>query len=205
MQSSPIATEPYRLQQQFPPAVPQHWSVVGRQQVPWAQQLVFLGAQQPSLWSPLQQFGGQISLMFMIDVFALRTIDLPKRRRDRSTSSTSRYMKIFHLANCTTCQRILKEITKLDRFGLQEINTEPITAKQLDELKEMAGSYDALFSRKAMKYRSMGLHERELSEKEMRDLILQEYTFLKRPVIVIGDRIFIGNAPRTVKAMLEAG
>lgn len=114
-------------------------------------------------------------------------------------------MKIFHLANCTTCQRILKEITKLDRFGLQEINTEPITAKQLDELKEMAGSYDALFSRKAMKYRSMGLHERELSEKEMRDLILQEYTFLKRPVIVIGDRIFIGNAPRTVKAMLEAG
>ena len=113
-------------------------------------------------------------------------------------------MKIFHLANCTTCQRILKEIPKLDRFGLQEIKTEPITAKQLDELKEMAGSYEALFSRKAMKYRSMGLHERELSEKEMRDLILQEYTFLKRPVIVIGDGIFIGNAPRTVKAMLEA-
>src|SRR5690606_7295774 len=124
-------------------------------------------------------------------------------RSDRKRSHIW-YMKIFRLANCTTCQRILKEIPKLDRFGLQEIKTEPITAKQLDELKEMAGSYDALFSRKAMKYRSMGLHERELSEKEMRDLILQEYTFLKRPVIVIGDGIFIGNAPRTVKAMLEA-
>ena len=112
-------------------------------------------------------------------------------------------MKIYHLANCTTCQRILKEIPMLDRFELQEIKTDPITTKQLDELKKLAGTYEALFSRKAMKYRSMGLHERELSEKEIRDLILQEYTFLKRPVIVIDDEIFIGNSPTVVKAMLE--
>src|SRR5690606_6946998 len=112
-------------------------------------------------------------------------------------------MKIYHLGNCTTCQRILKEIPKLDRFEPQETKTEPITAKQLDELKELAGSYEALFSRKAMKYRSMKLNERELSEDEIRQLILQEYTFLKRPVIAIGDEIFVGNSPKVVKAMLE--
>jgi arsenate reductase len=113
-------------------------------------------------------------------------------------------MKIYHLATCSTCQRILKEIPKLKRFELQDIKTQPITARQLDELKKMAGSYEALFSKIAMKYRSMGLNEMKLTEKDYRKYILQEYTFLKRPVVVVGDQLFIGNAPKTVKAMVAA-
>ncbi len=113
-------------------------------------------------------------------------------------------MKIYHLANCGTCKRILAEIPKLKRFELQEIKTQPITGDQLDELRSMAGSYEALFSKIAMKYRSMGLNEMKLTEKDFRKYILEEYTFLKRPVIVIGNEIFVGSAPKTVKAMMEA-
>lgn len=113
-------------------------------------------------------------------------------------------MKIYHLATCSTCQRILKEIPKLNRFELQDIKTQPITPAQLDELKRLAGSYEALFSRVAMKYRSLGLNTMALTEKDYRKWILKEYTFLKRPTIVIGDQIFIGSAPKAVKAMLEA-
>lgn len=113
-------------------------------------------------------------------------------------------MKIYHLGTCSTCQRILKEIPKLKRFELQDIKTQPITPAQLDELKKLAGSYEALFSRVAMKYRSLGLNNMTLTEKDYRKWILQEYTFLKRPTIVIGDQIFIGSAPKTVKAMLAA-
>ena len=71
-------------------------------------------------------------------------------------------------------------------------------AKDLDEMKKLAGSYEALFSRVAMKYRSMGLTEMKLTEKDYRKYILEEYTFLKRPVMVNGDRIFIGNAAKVV-------
>ncbi len=113
-------------------------------------------------------------------------------------------MKIYHLSNCGTCQRILGQIQNIERFELQEIKTQPITAAQLDELKELAGSYEALFSKIAMKYRSMGLNEMKLSEKDFRKYILEEYTFLKRPTIVIGDQVFIGSAPKTVKGMLAA-
>lgn len=113
-------------------------------------------------------------------------------------------MTIYHLANCGTCQRILKEVPNLKKFTLREIKTEPITAKELDELKKMAGSYEALFSKIAMKYRSMGLNEMKLTEKDYRKYILQEYTFLKRPTIIIGKQIFIGSAPKVVKAMVEA-
>ena len=112
--------------------------------------------------------------------------------------------KIYHLGNCGTCQRILSEIPDLKRFELQEIKTRPITPAQLDEMKKMAGSYEALFSRIALKYRSMGLNTITLAEKDYRKYILQEYTFLKRPVIIIGERIFVGNAPKVVAAAVEA-
>lgn len=113
-------------------------------------------------------------------------------------------MKIYHLANCGTCQKILKDIPKIKRFEQQDIKTQAITPAQLDAMKKLAGSYEALFSRVAMKYRSMGLNEMTLTEKDYRKYILEEYTFLKRPTIIIGDQIFIGSAPKTVKAMMEA-
>ena len=112
--------------------------------------------------------------------------------------------KIYHLGNCTTCQRILKEI-KADKkgFDFQEIKTESITAPQLDALKKMAGSYEALFSRRALKYKEWGLKDKELTEKDYRDLILKEYTFLKRPVVVNGKKIFIGSEKKTVKDLKD--
>lgn len=110
--------------------------------------------------------------------------------------------KIYHLKTCSTNQRILKGLN-LDGVVLQEIKTEPINAEQLDEMKNLAGSYEALFSRKAMKYRSMGLNEMELTEEDYKKYILEEYTFLKRPVAVIDETIFIGNAKKNVEALTE--
>ena len=111
--------------------------------------------------------------------------------------------KIYHLSSCSTCQRIIKELGGLEDFEMQNIKAEKIKAKQIDEMKKMAGSYEALFSRRSMKYRPMGLHEKEISEKEFRKLILEEYTFLKRPVIIIDDEIFVGNAKKVVTSAKE--
>ena len=112
--------------------------------------------------------------------------------------------KIYHLGNCTTCQRILKVLKPGKDFILQEIKTERITEKQLEEMAAMAGSYESLFSRIALKYRAWKLNEKKLSEKDYRKYILQEYTFLKRPVIIIGRKIFIGNSPKNIAAAKEA-
>ena len=113
--------------------------------------------------------------------------------------------KIYHLSTCSTNQRILKEIQAVkNKIVLQDIKTEPITPGQLDAMKEKAGSYEALFSRKSMKYRSMGLHEQTLTEQDYRDLILKEYTFLKRPVAIIDNEIFIGNSKAVVEQLQAA-
>ena len=110
---------------------------------------------------------------------------------------------IFYLSTCSTCTRIIKELEVDNSFAMQDIKSEKITENQIDEMAEMAGSYEALFSRKAMKYRSMGLNEKNLSEDDYRSLILEEYTFLKRPVIIIDDEIFIGNSKAVVAAAKE--
>lgn len=108
--------------------------------------------------------------------------------------------KIYHLASCSTCQRIIKELDGGEGFELQNIKEEKITAGQLKSMADQVGSYEALFSRRAMKYRGMGLHEKTLTEKDYKELILKEYTFLKRPVIVIGEAMFVGNSKKTVEA-----
>jgi len=105
--------------------------------------------------------------------------------------------KIYHLKTCDTCRRILKEMDTTD-YTLQEIKTEPITVKQLDELYKLTNSYEVLFSRRAKKYKQMDLKNQTLTEQDFRQLILDEYTFLKRPVIIDGTKVYVGKTKKRV-------
>ena len=111
--------------------------------------------------------------------------------------------KIYHLANCNTCQRIIKELNNGEGFELQNIKEVKMTADQLAFMAEKAGSYEALFSRRARKYKSMELKDKNLSEEDYKNLILEEYTFLKRPVIIIDEAVFVGNSKKVVQAAVD--
>lgn len=105
--------------------------------------------------------------------------------------------KIYYLKTCDTCRRILKEMDTSD-YILQEIKTAPITVTQLEEIFTLTQSYEVLFSRRAKKYKQMDLKNQDLTEKDYRQLILDEYTFLKRPVIIDGNQVFVGNTKKSV-------
>jgi arsenate reductase (glutaredoxin) len=109
--------------------------------------------------------------------------------------------KIFHLSTCKTCQNIIKELNPSSDFELIDIKKTNVTEQELDKMAEIVGGYLPLFSKKSMKYRSLGLADKVLSEQDLRRLILDEYTFLKRPVISIKDKIFAGNAKATIEAV----
>jgi len=107
--------------------------------------------------------------------------------------------KIYYLSTCSTCKKILEETNAKERgFVLQDIKKDKITPAQLDEMHALAGSYESLFSRRSQQYRPMGLHEKQLKEADYRDLILQEYSFLKRPVAIVGKKIFIGAEVKNI-------
>ena len=113
--------------------------------------------------------------------------------------------KMYCLSTCTTCDAIIEDTgIRKKGFGMQDIKTEKITPAQLDEMKSLAGSYEALFSRRALKYKELGLKDKKLTEKDYRNYILQEYTFLKRPVTIINSRIFVGSEKKTVASLKQA-
>ncbi len=112
--------------------------------------------------------------------------------------------KIFYLKTCSTCTRIIKTLDLPSDFILQDIKSEEITASQLEELYKLSGSYEALFSKRAQHYKTLGLKDQNLTEKDFKKYILQHYTFLSRPVIVYNDQIFIGNSAKTVEAAKKA-
>ncbi len=110
--------------------------------------------------------------------------------------------KVYYLSTCTTCKRIMDELgSSIADFEKQDIKTNQMTFDQIDEMQKRSGSYESLFSRKAMKYRSMGLGEKELKEDDYRNLIQEEYTFLKRPVFLVDDQIFVGNSKKVIEEL----
>ena len=112
--------------------------------------------------------------------------------------------KIYHLSTCDTCKRIIQELDMPSDFELQDIKTEPITEKQIEEMFELAESFEALFSKRARLYKERGLKNQTLVDNDYRRLILEHYTFLKRPVILVDGQIFIGNSKKVVEAAKQA-
>jgi arsenate reductase (glutaredoxin) len=111
--------------------------------------------------------------------------------------------KIYHLANCGTCQDILKQVKNKEKFELINIKEHNITPEDLDYVAKQLGSYEAVFSKKAMKYRSLGLNNMTLTEQDYRNYILEEYTFLKRPVSIIDNEVVAGNTKASVEKLLS--
>lgn len=109
---------------------------------------------------------------------------------------------IFYLKTCDTCKRIIKLLPNTESFYLQDIKNEPVTNEQLEEMYKFAGSYEALFSRRATLYKQRKLKDQQLTEADYKNLILEHYTFLSRPVIVDGDSIFIGNSKAATVAAI---
>lgn len=110
--------------------------------------------------------------------------------------------KVYFLQTCDTCRRILKEVN-LEGFERQEIKTNPITVDQLEKMYSLSHSYEALFNKRAKKYKAMGLKNEVVSEQDYRQLILDEYTFLKRPVFIVESDIFIGNSKKEIQRLKE--
>lgn len=110
--------------------------------------------------------------------------------------------KVYFLQTCDTCRRILKEVPT-DGFERIEIKAHPITVSQLEEMHQLSGSYEALFNKRAKLYTAMDLKNQDVSEKDFKQYLLEEYTFLKRPVFIIDDEIFIGNSKKTIEELKE--
>lgn len=98
----------------------------------------------------------------------------------------------------------MKEVEIPSSFIKQDIKFQGITKEELDELFNLTNNYEELFSRRAKLYQERSLKDKNPLEEDYKNLILEHYTFLKRPVIVNNDKIFIGGSVKTVAAAKES-
>jgi arsenate reductase len=106
--------------------------------------------------------------------------------------------QIYYLSTCYTCKRIIAELSlhKKD-FVFIDVKDKPLREHELAQIKEMSGaSYEELFNKRAMKFKKDDFS----SEEDYKKGILSEYTFMKRPIIIIDDKIFVGNSKSVVEA-----
>lgn len=112
--------------------------------------------------------------------------------------------KIFYLASCDTCRKIIKSLPKNINLAFHDIKQDPITVDELEKMRELTGSYEALFSKKAQLYKSMDLKNKSLCEEDFKKYILEHYTFLSRPVFIIKNKIYIGNSQQNMLQVMKA-
>lgn len=111
--------------------------------------------------------------------------------------------KIYYLASCDTCRKIIKSLPNSDKLVFHDIRQNPITEQELEEMYTLCGSYEALFSKKAQLYKSMDLKNKSLTELDFKKYILEHYTFLSRPIFIIDGKIYIGNNPKNIAEVIK--
>jgi arsenate reductase len=108
-------------------------------------------------------------------------------------------MRVFYYLNsCDTCKRIINELAINESIIQIDIKKNPLTAVQLEVLFEKVGNYEELINKRAQLFKQLNLKDRQLNEEDYKNLLLEHYTFLKRPILLYEEQIFVGNSAKTV-------
>ena len=111
---------------------------------------------------------------------------------------------VYWLPYCTTCQKAVEHLRGhgVEIRSFRDLKAAPLGETEVRDLAAKVGGPDALFSRRAMKYRQRGLHEQQLSDDDLVRLMAEEYTFITRPVIVRGDRATAGFSAKRIRELI---
>lgn len=112
--------------------------------------------------------------------------------------------KIYYIASCDTCRKIIKTLPNGNNLVFRDIKQNPLTTEELDEMYQLSGSYEGLFSKKAQLYKSLNLKDKSLTEDDYKKYILEHYTFLSRPVFVIDGKVFVGGTQQSMLQVMKA-
>jgi arsenate reductase-like glutaredoxin family protein len=91
----------------------------------------------------------------------------------------------------------------LSDFEQREIKAKAVTEEELQEMYDLSNSYEALFSKKSTQIKERNIDVKSLQEEDFKKLILEDYRFLKRPVFINNQEIFIGSDKKNIELLRE--
>ena len=91
----------------------------------------------------------------------------------------------------------------LSNFEQREIKSKAVSEEELQEMYALSNSYEALFSKKSTQIKERNIEVKSLQEEDFKKLILEDYRFLKRPVFIMNQEIFIGSDKKNIELLRE--
>jgi len=117
----------------------------------------------------------------------------------------SKKITIYEKPTCTTCRKTNKLLAECGvDFDRVNYYIEPLSASKLKELlKKMNMPARNLLRTKEALYKEMGLARKDLSEKEIIDLMVEHPDLIERPIVERGDKAVLARPVENVRALLS--
>lgn len=102
---------------------------------------------------------------------------------------------MLHVIGIKNCDTIRKTRKWLDAHEVEyefiDLKKEPLTLDEIKELEYKVG-LDVLVNKRGTTYRKLGLKDKDLSDKEMVEILEQNQSMIKRPVLVEEEAVLVG-------------
>ena len=111
---------------------------------------------------------------------------------------------IYQKPTCTTCRQVYNALKESGvDFDAVDYYTDPIPKAKLKELLKKAGigARDLLRTKEEI-YRKLKLGEKDLSESELVDLMVEYPDLIQRPIVEKGNRAILARPAERLKEIL---
>ena len=111
---------------------------------------------------------------------------------------------VYQKPSCTTCRQVYKALKESGvDFDAVDYYLEPIPKPKLQELlKKMGMSAAELLRKKEPIYKELGLAEKNLTDREILDLMAEHPDLIQRPIVEKGAKAILARPAERLKEIL---
>lgn len=101
-------------------------------------------------------------------------------------------LEVIGIKNCNTIKKTLNWLNENDfEYSFRDVKKEPLSPNELAEFVRKVG-LDTLINRKGMKWRTLGLKDKNLSDNDLFDVLHEHQTMIKRPLLHLNEAAMVG-------------
>ncbi len=101
-------------------------------------------------------------------------------------------LEVIGITNCNTIKKTRQWLSDNQiSYTFRDLKKEPLTPNELAELVMKAG-LETLVNKKGRTWKMLGLTDKELTDNDLFQVLLEHQTAIKRPVLRYGEAIMVG-------------
>lgn len=101
-------------------------------------------------------------------------------------------LKVYGIKNCNKVRDTFKWLEENDiDYEFINLKKDPLSEGKLDEFVHKVG-LDVLVNKRGTTYRNLGLKDKDVDEDELFDVLLENQTMIKRPVLELDEAVLVG-------------